>query len=72
MMGEKLGAKFWLWVIGISIAAGVGVMVIFAIIGAAWYAWGAIGALLFVGVVLLGFAWVYDRIHAREYDEETG
>jgi len=66
---EKLGAKFWLWVIGVTIAAGIGVMLVFAIIGWAWYAWGALGALLFFGLLLLAFGWVYDRRQARAYRE---
>jgi hypothetical protein len=66
---EKLGAKFWLWVIGVTVAAGIGVIVLFILIGRAWESWGALGALLFFGLLLLAFGWVYDRRQARAYEE---
>lgn len=61
---------FWIWIVGIALAIGIGGMIIFVVIGAAWYAWGAFGALIFVAAVLLAFGWIWDRMHARKYDEE--
>lgn len=58
---EELGGKFWLWVVGVALAIGIGGMIIFVVLTAAWYAWGALGALLFFGAVLMLFAWIYDR-----------
>jgi hypothetical protein len=66
---EKLGAKFWLWVIGVTVAAGIGVILLFILIGRAWEAWGALGALIFFFLLLLAFGWVYDRRQARAYEE---
>lgn len=62
---DELGWKFWLWVIGISLAIGIGGMLLFLLIGAAWYSWGFFGALIFFCVIALAYAWFYDRSHAK-------
>jgi uncharacterized membrane protein len=67
--GEGLGARFWLSVMGIALACGVGAVLVFVLIGAAWARWGLLGAIIFFGVILLGTAWIYDRRHAKSYDE---
>jgi bacteriorhodopsin len=64
---ERKG-RFWLWVIGVALAVGIGGFLVFALIGWAWYAWGFFGMLLFFAVVLLGFAWVYDKRQQRPYE----
>ena len=61
---------FWLKLLGAIILFGAAGMIVMAIIGAAWYAWGAIGAFLFIAAVGLLFAWIYDRRQAREYEED--
>jgi membrane protein implicated in regulation of membrane protease activity len=66
---DELGAGFWLKMIGVIVAIGVAGLVVFLIIGMAWYAWGFLGAFLFVVAVLAGIAWFYDRSHARRYDD---
>jgi hypothetical protein len=68
---DELGWKFWLWVIGISLAVGLGGMLLFLLIGAAWYSWGFFGALLFFSAIALAYAWYYDRSHAKEYHDPT-
>ena len=65
----EIGSKGWLAIIGITLAVCVGAGIIFLIIGAAWYAWGAIGALIFVFAVLGIWAWFYDRRQARKYED---
>jgi hypothetical protein len=67
---EKLGGRFWLFVIGVSLGVAVGAFLIFALIGWAWYAWGFFGMLLFIGAVLLAWAWVFDRRQQKRYAEE--
>jgi amino acid transporter len=62
---EKLGSKFWLMLVGILLAVGVGALLIFWLIGKAWYRWGFLGAMIFVGVLLLAIGYVYDRRQAR-------
>ena len=65
----SLGGKFWLSVVGIALAIGIGGILLFSLIGAVWYAWGFVGALLFVLVVALGYGWIYDRRHKRREED---
>jgi Na+/melibiose symporter-like transporter len=66
-MGEDdgLGFRFWLSVVGICIAVGVGALLLFTLVGAAWYRWGFFGGIIFCGIVLLIVAWIYDRAQAK-------
>jgi hypothetical protein len=68
----ELGGRFWLWVVGIALAVGIGGFLVFAFIGWAWYAWGLFGMFLFIGGVLILISWVFDRRQAKRYEEETG
>ena len=38
-MDESLGWRFWLWVIGVALAVGIGGLLLFLLVGAAWYRW---------------------------------
>ena len=60
---------FWLKLLGAIILFGVAGMVIMAIIGAAWYAWGLLGMFVFVAGVLALVAWVYDRQRSKRYED---
>ncbi|HKG44461.1 MAG TPA: hypothetical protein VKB10_09500 [Gaiellaceae bacterium] len=62
---DDLGWKFWLWVIGVSLAIGIGGMLLFLIFGAVWYAWGFFGALIFFAAVALTWGWFHDRSERR-------
>ena len=64
----SLGGKFWLKVVGIVVACGVGAMLLFVFFGAAWARWGGLGAIILFGAVLLLFAWIYDRRQTRPSD----
>jgi hypothetical protein len=69
---EGLGAGFWFKLIGIVLACGVGAILLFLLVDAAWYRWGALGALVFFSGIMLVYAYVYDRRHAKAYaDLET-
>ena len=68
---DGLGAGFWLKMIGVVVAIGIAGLVVFLFITTAWYAWGFLGMFLFVVAVLAVFAWIYDRSHARRYDDLT-
>jgi Flp pilus assembly protein TadB len=57
--------------IGVIFAIGIGGLIVFLIIGWAWYAWGFLGAFIFVAAVLALISWIYDRSHARRYDDLT-
>jgi hypothetical protein len=64
----ELGARFWLSLIGIAIAVGVGIMLVFWLVGATWYAWGLLGTFVFFGLLMLVPAWIYDRRHQKTYE----
>jgi Flp pilus assembly protein TadB len=69
MDDDGLGAGFWLKMIGVIFAIGIGGLVLFVFIGAAWYAWGLLGMFVFVVGVLALVAWIYDRQHAKRYED---
>jgi hypothetical protein len=66
---DDLGGRFWLWVIGVSLAIGIGGMLLFLLIGAVWYSWGFFGALIFFGGLALLYGWFYDRRQAKKYQD---
>lgn len=66
-MDDGLGAGFWLKLVGLAVAVAIGAMLIFLLLDAAWYRWGALGALLFFSGLLLVYGYIYDRRHAKEY-----
>jgi Flp pilus assembly protein TadB len=68
-MKEDSAGRFWLKLFGAIIAFGIAGLIVMAVLSAAWYAWGAIGAFLFIAAVGLLFAWIYDRRQAREYED---
>ena len=47
--------------IGVSLAVGIGGLLLFLLIGAAWYRWGFLGALILFGVIALAYGYFYDR-----------
>jgi hypothetical protein len=65
----ELGGRFWLWVIGIALAVGIGGFLVFALIGWAWYSWGLFGMFLLFGGIAVVFGWIYDKREARRRDE---
>jgi len=68
-MKEDSPGRFWLKLFGAIIAFGVAGLIVMAVLSAAWYAWGFLGAFLFIAVVGLAFAWIYDRRQEREYED---
>jgi hypothetical protein len=66
---DGLGAGFWLKAIGAIFAFGIGGILLFSLIGMAWYAWGLLGAFLFVVLLLVVIGWIYDRAQAKRYEE---
>ena len=64
-MDEGLGWRFWLWVIGVSLAIGIGGLLLFLLVGAAWYRWGILGALIFFSAIALAYGYFYDRRQRR-------
>jgi hypothetical protein len=66
---DELGAGFWLKLVGLVFAFGIGAMLLFLLVDAAWYRWGGLGALLFFSGILLVYAYFYDRRHAKAYTD---
>jgi Flp pilus assembly protein TadB len=66
--GIDVGAKFWLALVGGCIAFGIAGMIVFLLIGWAWYAWGFIGAIVFICGTLLLIAYMFDRRSQKRYD----
>jgi uncharacterized membrane protein HdeD (DUF308 family) len=58
---EGLGAKFWLMLVGGVIVAVLGFFLIVLLFGAAWYAWGFIGAAIALVGASAGVQWMMDR-----------
>lgn len=66
---NDLGGSFWLMVIGVAVAIGIGALLLFWLIGSAWAAWGGLGALIVFGAVALAIGYFYDRRQAKLYGE---
>jgi hypothetical protein len=69
MVDEGLGASFWLKMFGLILLGGIAALVLFLLIDAAWYRWGALGALLFFFLVIGGLSYIYDRRQQRRYED---
>jgi ABC-type phosphate/phosphonate transport system permease subunit len=66
---DELGARFWFKLMGLVIAFGIGALLLFLLVDAAWYRWGILGAMLFFFVVVLAFGYFYDRRHEKAYED---
>ena len=64
-----MGGRFWLGLFAAVIGIGIAVGVLFAIIGAALFAWGIFGAFVVFGLLALGIAWIYDKRKQAEYED---
>ena len=64
-----MGAKFWLGLVGIALAAGLGALILFLIFGWAWGTFGFFGMFVLFGGVALLAAWVSDRRQERHRRE---
>ncbi len=62
---DRLGVKFWALVFGVILAIGIGGMILFLLIGAAWSAFGFLGAMLIGLFAVAGGAWVAQRVSLR-------
>ena len=63
-----LGGKFWLMIIGATIALGIGALILFAFVDIIWYAWGFFGAVLVVFLIIGIIGWVMDRRAQQRYE----
>jgi uncharacterized membrane protein YgdD (TMEM256/DUF423 family) len=62
------GGKFWLGLAGALLAFGVGLFLCFVVFDRAVYRWGALGALVALGGVMILIGWIYDRREIRRYE----
>jgi hypothetical protein len=61
----ELGARFWLAVVAIAIGAAIVVLILFALVGRVWYAWGFGGLFALIIVLLLVAGYLSDRRQKR-------
>ena len=64
-----MGARFWVWLIAVTIGIGVAGLILFLLIDAAWYRWGFLGGFLIFAAILLLIGWIMDRRSQRRYDD---
>jgi len=67
---DGLGSKFWLGMVGVILACGIGAVLAFTLLTGAWVRWGGIGALVFLAVVFMSIAAVLDRKKRKEWEDE--
>ena len=53
--GEKLGARFWLWLVGLIVGVVIAGVLVAVLFGRLWYAWGLFGAFVVLSVVAMAF-----------------
>ncbi len=65
--GRGLGWKFWLALLAIAIAIGIGFVLAFVLFGLAWAAWGLIGAVIVFVALAVAASWAIDRRGRRRW-----
>lgn len=55
--------------LAIVVGAVFGCILLFLLVAGAWARWGAIGALIFFGLLMAAVSYVYDRTHTRKYED---
>ena len=63
-----MGSRFYLGIVGISIAAVAVAIVFFFLFSWVWAATGLIGAFIVFGAIAMALGWLRDRKDARERD----
>jgi hypothetical protein len=64
-----MGWNFWLKLMGAVLVVGLAVWLVMLLVGAAFYAWGAFGAMVFfIGVIVL-IAYIYDKRQQASWDQ---
>jgi hypothetical protein len=63
---DGLGGRFYLWLAGLTLLCGLGLLVALWIFWRALYAWGLFGAFIVIAAALLIFGWFYDKRAAKQ------
>jgi hypothetical protein len=69
-VNDELGASFWMKLVGLVFLCGIGAVLLFLLVDAAWYRWGGIGALLFFFLIAVAYGAIFDRRAAKKYADE--
>jgi len=68
-MEDVGGWRFVVGVLASIVAIGIGLLLVFAVFDRAAMAWGLFGAFAVFVVLLLIFAWFWDRRQVRDYPD---
>ena len=69
-VNDELGGRFWMKLVGLVFLCGIGALLLFLLVDAAWYRWGGLGALLFFALVAIAYGAIFDRRAAKKYADE--
>jgi hypothetical protein len=58
---DGLGTRFWVTFAAGTVALGIAAVVIFAVFGAVWYAWGFVAAVIVFVAIASGLMYLADR-----------
>jgi len=64
---SSLGVKFWVALLAIAVACGIGAVAVFALFGFVWAAWGLVGAVIVFVALAAGASWLTDRRARRRW-----
>ena len=63
-----MGGRFWVGMLATIVGIGIAVAILFLVIGAAFVAWGVLGALILFAGIALGIAKRSDSRKQARYD----
>jgi hypothetical protein len=58
---DRLGWKFWVGLVGVTLACGIGLILGVVLFGLAWRTWGLVGAVIALVGVTMGAKYLTDR-----------
>ena len=68
-MEDVGGWRFVVGVLASVVAIGIGLLLVFAVFDRAAMAWGLFGAFTVFVLILLTFAWFYDKRQVKDYPD---
>lgn len=63
---DDLGFGFWAKLAGVFLLGAIALIIVLAVFTHAVYAWGLLGAFLFLAAIALLAGWIFDRHDAKE------